>query len=239
MTEQRDYLECEKRWVFALLIFVAGFYGGYTILLRGGVFCNAQTGNMVLMGIAAGQGDWHKALYYLFPVGIYLLGVMISELVPKVVRKMGIRWDTLLILLEIIGVVAVGFIPLSAPHQISQFIIMLLCGMQFNTFRQAQGIGMATTFCTNHLRMFGIALAKTLFRRKKHPEAPGRTLAHGIMIGCFIIGAAVSAVLCGLCGGYTILFALIPLIILFADLLHADLTKEKDMLDIVPKGHQM
>ena len=237
MTEERKYLECERRWVYALLIFVAGFYGGYTILLRGGVFCNAQTGNMVLMGIAAGQGDWSKALYYLFPVGIYLLGVMISELIPKAVRRLGIRWDTLLILLEIIGVTAVGFIPLSAPHQISQFIIMLLCGMQFNTYRQAEGIGMATTFCTNHLRMFGAALAKTLFRHKAHPEAAERALAHAVMIGSFILGAGLSAALCGLCGKYTVLFALIPLVILFADLLHADLTKEKGMLDIVPKGH--
>ena len=237
MTEQKSYLECEKRWVFALLIFVAGFYGAYTMLMRGGVFCNAQTGNMVLMGIAFGQADWFKGLYYLFPIGIYLLGVMISEVIPKAVRKLKLRWDTLLILIEIIGVTAVGFIPLSAPHQVSQFIIMLLCGMQFNTFRQAEGIGMATTFCTNHLRMLGASLAQTLFQRKKHPEAAERLLAHGVMIGCFIMGAVSSALLCRFCGGYTILFTLIPLIILFADLLHADLTKEKEKLDIAPKGH--
>ena len=237
MTEQKEYLECEKRWVFALLIFVAGFYGAYTMLLRGGVFCNAQTGNMVLMGIALGQGDWLRGLYYLFPIGIFLLGVMISELIPRSVRRLGIRWDTLLILLEIIGVVAVGLIPLSAPHQISQFIIMLLCGMQFNTFRQAEGIGMATTFCTNHLRMFGSALARAMFRREKHPDAAQKALAHGIMIGSFILGALMSAMLCGLCGGYTVLFTLIPLVILFADLLHADRTKEKGMLNVTPKGH--
>jgi len=237
MTEQKEYLECEKRWVFAMLFFVAGFYGAYTMILRGGVFCNAQTGNMVLMGIAFGQGDWFRGLYYLFPIGMFLLGVMISELIPKYVRRLGIRWDTLLILIEIIGVVAVGFIPLSAPHQISQFVIMLLCGMQYNTFRQAEGIGMATTFCTNHLRMFGVALTKALFRNKKHPEAAGKALAHGIMISCFILGALTSALLCSLCGGYTVLFTLIPLVILFADLLHADRTKEKGMLNVRPKGH--
>ena len=41
----KEYLECERHWVFALLIFVGGFYGVYTYLLRGGVFCNAQTAN--------------------------------------------------------------------------------------------------------------------------------------------------------------------------------------------------
>ena len=32
--------------------------------------------------------------------------------------------------------------------------------MQYNTFRQAQGVPMATTFCTNHLRQIGIAIVK-------------------------------------------------------------------------------
>ena len=125
MPEQKKYLECEKLWVFVVLIFVAGFYGAYTMLLRGGVFCNAQTGNMVLMGMAFGQGQWSKGVYYLFPIGIYLLGVMISELIPKYVRRLGVRWDTLLIFLEIVGVIVVGFVPLTANHKISQFVIML------------------------------------------------------------------------------------------------------------------
>ena len=143
-----------------------------------------------------------------------------------------------MVFLEILGVTIVGFVPLTAPHQISQFIIMLLCGMQYNTFRQAEGIGMATTFCTNHLRMLGVSLAQTLFRRSKHPEAAGKAGAHVIMIGCFVVGSVVSALLCSLCGQYTVLLALIPLVVLFADLLHADLTKEKEKLNVRPKGHE-
>ena len=237
MPEQKKYLECEKLWVFVVLIFVAGFYGAYTMLLRGGVFCNAQTGNMVLMGMAFGQGQWSKGVYYLFPIGIYLLGVMISELIPKYVRRLGVRWDTLLIFLEIVGVIVVGFVPLTANHKISQFVIMLLCGMRYNTFRQAEGVGMATTFCTNHLRMFGSALTRALFRRRKYPGPAARALPHGAMIRSFILGACAGGLLCRLCGGYTILFALIPLTVLLADLLYADLTKEKDMLSTAPRGH--
>ena len=30
--------------------------------------------------------------------------------------------------------------------------------MQYNTFRQAHGIPMATTFCTNHIRQAGVSL---------------------------------------------------------------------------------
>ena len=50
-SRETEYLECERHWVFWLLMFVAGFYGVYTFLLRGGVFCNAQTANFVLFAI--------------------------------------------------------------------------------------------------------------------------------------------------------------------------------------------
>lgn len=48
------YLVCERQWVYHLLIIVAGYFGAFTYLLRGNVFCNAQTGNVVLMGLAVG-----------------------------------------------------------------------------------------------------------------------------------------------------------------------------------------
>ena len=65
------YLECERRWTFWLLIFVAGWYGAYTFFLRGGVFCNAQTANVVLFAMALGRQQWLSAAYLLLPIGAY------------------------------------------------------------------------------------------------------------------------------------------------------------------------
>ena len=72
--EEKKYLVCEKRSVFALLTFSAGMMGAYTFNLRGGVFCNAQTANIVLMAIAFGKGDWLGGGYYLIPITAYLAG---------------------------------------------------------------------------------------------------------------------------------------------------------------------
>lgn len=237
MKNQKEYLECEKLWVFAMLIFVAGFYGAYTLTVRGGVFCNAQTGNMALFGVALGSGNWRKALYYLIPISGYVMGSIVSEAIPRHVRRFRLRWDTMLMLLEILAVVVMGFIPASAPHQICQVIINFICAMQYNTFRQAEGIGSATTFCTNHTRMFGSNLVRILFRRKEYPDAMEKVKSHGVMLLCFALGAVVSAFLCKLVDVYAIWFAVIPLLILFADLLKADMTTEKDKLSIAPRGH--
>lgn len=232
-----EFLECEKRHVFLILMFVGGFYGAYTYSIRGGVFCNAQTANFVLFAMSIGNGQLMKGLYYLVPMTAYLLGTIVSEALPSPIKRHHIfRWDTLLIAIEILAVILLGFIPDSAPFQITQITINILCSMQYNTFRQARGIPMATTFCTNHVRQLGIHIVKAI----KHPENKGfsnRAILHLGMLLIFICGGAVSAWLCSVFSGKAIWFALIPLIFLFVQLVYADLIKEKEVLDMTPKGH--
>ena len=147
------------------------------------------------------------------------------------------RWDTVLTMIEIIVVVVVGFIPRSVPDQVCQVIINFICAMQYNTFRQAEGISMATTFCTNHMRMFGANLTRVLRKDVKHPDAREKTFAHGMMLVAFTVGVLAAALLCQVLSVYAIWVALIPLGVLFSDLLHADLTTERDKLEITPHGH--
>ena len=93
-TSRPYFLMCERNWVYDVLMAVAGFFGAYTYLLRGNVFCNAQTGNVVLMGLALGAGAWGQALYYLIPISAYILGALVSELLPNPVkRRLPLRWD--------------------------------------------------------------------------------------------------------------------------------------------------
>ncbi len=234
---EKGYLECEKWWIFALLMMVGGFYGAYTYSIRGGVFCNAQTANFVLMAMAAGQGKWQQACYYLIPMSAYLLGAIVSEAVPKPIkRKHIIRWDTLLILIEIIAVIALGFLPEDTPFQVSQITINFICSMQYNTFRQAQGVPMATTFCTNHLRQTGVAIVKAV-KTRGEPAHIKRLGEHAGMLVVFVLGAVCSTILCGRWAGRAIWGALLPLSIVFVDLLYADLKKEHAYIEQTPHGH--
>lgn len=237
LSEEESYLECEKQWIFAILMFVGGFYGAYTYSIRGGIFCNAQTANFVLFAMAVGEGEWHHALYYFIPMSAYLLGAVVSEAVPKPVKERhGIRWDTLLILIEIGVVIFLGFLPESAPFQISQVAINFICSMQYNTFRQAQGVPMATTFCTNHLRQTGVFLVKAV-RKRGDSTHLDRAMIHLKMLLLFVLGGILSTVLCGLFLGKAIWGAVIPLAVIFFDLLYADLKKEQDCMDRKPRGH--
>lgn len=221
-SSENQYLESQRWWIFTTLMFVGGFFGAFTYTIRGGVFCNAQTANFVLFAMAVGAAHWGHALYYIIPISAYFLGAFLSEMALSSVRwKCPIRWETFLIIIEMLLVAALGFVPENAPFQISQVTINFICSMQYNTFRITKGIPMATTFCTNHLRQTGIACCQAL--RTKDSQYVKRSLCHLGMIGMFVLGAVISTVLCHNIQGRSIWFALIPLAVVLVDLLHADL----------------
>lgn len=230
------YLECERWWTFALLMAAGGYLGAFTYNLRGGVFCNAQTGNILLMAIALGRGQFSHAAYYLIPMAAYLAGAMLSEVLPLSLRRFGlVRWDTALVGLEVLVVLLLGLLPETAPFQISQVAINFICSMQYNTFRQAQGVPMATTFCTNHVRQVGIRLIKSARHRSRHELV--LAMAHIGMLSVFVAGAAVCTLLCARLQGRTVWGAAVLLAVVFFDLLHADLIQERGLLSRKPAGH--
>lgn len=234
-----NYLLCEQNWVYYTLIMVSGFWGAYTYLLRGNVFCNAQTGNVVLMGLALGSGEIYQAIYYLIPISAYLAGAFISEFMPNPVRRsLMIRWDTLLIGVESLVVIFLGFIPDSFPVQISQVAINFIASMQYNTFRQAQGTPMATTFATNHIRQIGIGLAKEIRHWNKEDKSHRVKLKkHFFMLLFFFSGAVIGTVFCNHIKGHAIWITAVPLTGLFGLMIYDDRSNGKDHLAQKPLGH--
>ncbi len=235
--DEKQYLKCEKWYIFLLLITVGGFYGGYTYAQKGGIFCNAQTANIVLFGMALGKQDWGQVLYLLIPISAYFLGTMVSEYTALKIKKLHfLRWDTVLVGIEMMAVLIMGLLPSTVPDQVFQVTINFICAMQFNTFRQAENIPMATTFVTNHVRQTGSYLVRWL-RKKDEKTYLFRSMRHFCMIAMFVIGAMLATMLCVCFHDQAILFALIVLGFVFVDLVRADLIEEKELLNKVPGGH--
>lgn len=237
--KEKQYLACEKNWVYYTLIAVAGFWGAYTYTLKGNIFCNAQTGNVVLMSMALGSHEFMKALYYVVPISAYIFGSFISELLPNPIKHhLHLRWDTLLMLIEILVIFAIGLIPHQAPVQISQVAINFIASMQYNTFRQAQGVPIATTFATNHIRQIGIGLAKEV-RHWHTPKKDHRLklFKHAKMLFFFVSGATIGTYFSHTLWDQAIWLTIIPLSIIFFTLLYADLYSERDYVKQKPSGH--
>ena len=216
----------EAKTLYGLLMVSAGMMGAYTFNLRGGVFSNAQTANDVMMAIAFGKGEVRKALYYLIPITAYFLGAFISELFLLPAKRKGpFHWDTYLLAIESVVLFGIGFIPLTWSHHIVQVIINFIASMQYNTFRKARGIPMATTFCTNHVRQMGIQVAKII--QNKDTSKIKVCLVHLSMVICFLFGGILLTYCCSFMQERSIWLAIIPMVICLVSLARTDLASRK------------
>ena len=63
--EEKRLQMSESFFLTAILAIVGGFLDAYSYLMRGHVFANAQTGNIVLFGVYLEKRNFTQAIYYL------------------------------------------------------------------------------------------------------------------------------------------------------------------------------
>ena len=63
---------------------IGGFFGGYALLCRGGILGSSQTINLLELVIDALFGRGSSVLLHLLCLVIYVVGVMLSVIVPHV-----------------------------------------------------------------------------------------------------------------------------------------------------------
>ena len=104
-----------------------------------------------------------------------------------------------------------------------------MVSMQYNTFRQAEGVPVATTFATNHIRQIGIGLAREVkYRHTGNHSHREELFVHLYMLLFFFAGASLGSLFGHWMGSRSIWLTLIPLVVVFAALLKADLGEEKE-----------
>ena len=91
----------ESFLIGVLLAIVGGFLDAYTYMIRDGVFANAQTGNIVLLGIHLAEGKWLQACTYFIPILAFVLGIFLNEWIRKLFLPLPkIHWRQIVILFE-------------------------------------------------------------------------------------------------------------------------------------------
>ena len=195
MNRSKDIIPVHETFrVAALLAVVGGFLDAYTYILRGGVFANAQTGNIVLLGIHLAEEDYGKALYCIVPIAAFAVGVFITDVFKKIFSEKGFNiYEYYIIVIEIILLTIVGVIPASVPDGVVNVTISFVCSLQVNSFRKIKNMPYATTMCTGNLRSGTDKLFQYLINKEKNS---GVEAAHYFgIIALFIIGAILGTIL--------------------------------------------
>ena len=177
----------------AILALSGGFQDAYTYNVRNGVFSNAQTGNVVLMSQHLMEGNWMRALHYLFPVLAFAFGVLVAERIGhtyKNARK--IHWRQIVVLIEILILLAVGFMP-QKFNMAATMLVSFACAMQVQTFRKVNGYAYASTMCIGNMRSGTEALC--VYFHTHDREVLKKALTYFGVIGIFAVGAGLGSVL--------------------------------------------
>ena len=179
-----------------LLAIAGGFLDSYTYQLHGHVFANAQTGNLVLLGIQMANGHFLSALYYLIPMIAFMAGILLTELMKRHGNFRWILWQHLALCLETTVLFGIGFLPLSLPDSIVNITVSFVCAVQVNSFATLHGGSYATTMCTGNLRSGARCFFHFLV--EKDQESGKQSLRYFTIIACFCGGAALGVFLSAL-----------------------------------------
>ena len=184
----------ERFLVAALLAVAGGFLDAYTYLCRGGVFANAETGNMVLLAVRAAEGNWGQVLHYLMPIGAFALGILTACLVRRIQRRAGrLHWRHTVLGVEMAVLVIASWIPQGELGSVVNVMVAFVCALQVEAFRKVRGNAFASTMCTGNLRSGTEALFHALEQHDR--TALGKSICYFSVIACFLAGAALGGLI--------------------------------------------
>lgn len=200
----------ESMKVGILLALAGGFFDIYSYVARGKVFANAQTGNMVLLGLKIAEGDLKGVIYYAVPIMSFVAGIILAEVIRNRYKEnTNIHWRQIVLIVEMLVVFAVMFIPRGQPDLIVNAAISFVCSVQVQSFRKLKGSGFATTMCTGNLRSATDALFN--YRKTKDRTMLKKSIDYYIIIGVFILGAIAGGILTKAVGYMAVGFTLVPI----------------------------
>ena len=198
----------------ALLSLSGGFQDAYTYVLRGHVFANAQTGNVVLMSQHLMTGEFRTSLHYLLPIIAFAFGILAAEQIAHEFKKLDIiYWRHIILIIEMIVLIVVAFLP-EALNTPANVLVSFSCAMQVQAFREVKGHSYASTMCIGNLRSGTESFSKYLRTRDK-TQIVDSLYYFGIIL-IFAIGAGLGGIISDIIGYKSILIS--SLILLIANL---------------------
>ena len=103
-------LPVHEQLIFCLLLtMVGGFFDAYTFVNCNGIFANAQTGNLIFVGIDLIEGNFREVLHYSIPILSFVVGVLVSKCIETKYKELSIfKHIYILLLIQIFVLFVIG-----------------------------------------------------------------------------------------------------------------------------------
>jgi uncharacterized membrane protein YoaK (UPF0700 family) len=179
-------------WFAMLLILTNGFLDAHTYLVRGGVFANVQTGNMVFFAIDLAERKWSAASAHVWPFLAFMAGIVLASHIKsgRVDRVLSrpLRWT---MAVQAIALVVIGFIPASVPHSLVTVPICFLAAVQIGLFRNIGDLSYMPVATTGNVYRFVESGYDGYVER--NPVARHAFNVYGALLISFASGAVIGA----------------------------------------------
>ncbi len=210
--ETKKVLKPSQMYIVAILLaFAGGFFDAYTYFQRGGVFANAQTGNIIKLSIALAQAEFDKIPVYLIPILAFIGGTFVTLAIHTYFHKRKITHiRKTILLIEMVLCVVVAFVPNGENYNIvANTLVSFICAMQMQCFQKFEGLILATTVGTGNLRKC-VEYSYRVIIRHEPEKLRSALLTLGALL-CFMLGVVVGVWMSEIGGQYAVLFTLLPL----------------------------
>lgn len=186
----------------AFLSISGGLQDAYTYIFRGKVFANAQTGNIVLLSQSVIERDWALAVHYIVPLLFFAVGIAAAENIRfKYQKAKRIHWRQLVLFIEIILLLIVGFLP-TELNMLANAMVSFSCAMQVQAFRKVNGYAFASTMCIGNIRSGMEAMCA--YRRTHDKETFYKACCYLGIILMFALGAGLGGYFISIIGMHSI-----------------------------------
>lgn len=205
----------ESNIVMTALTLSGGLQDAYSYFVRGKVFANAQTGNLVLLSDKIVNGDFTGTLKYLVPILAFTFGIFVAEQLKGNLQKARlIHWRQIVVLSEIIMLFIVGLLPISKEiNPIANALTSFSCAMQVQAFRKVKGHPYASTMCIGNIR--SAMETMSAYIRTRDLDLLKKSLQYILVIFIFLLGAGFGGAFYSSLNGKMIWFSCFLLILAF------------------------
>ena len=192
--------------VATLLIMGGAFLDSYAWVAHGHVFTNAISGNIILFGVYAAEGQWQQAIPHLPPTLAFFVGVAAAQgLRWHCPPKGGLSAPLVSLGIEMAVLAAICVLPASVPDALIVVAIAFVAAMQNSSFERVEGWSYASVVTTGNARSAMEAFYAGVFPLRD-PKARRKAEVFGTICAAFAAGAVAGAVLTVQFGKAAVLF---------------------------------
>ena len=142
-------------WFALLLTLTNGFMDAHTYYVRGGVFANVQTGNVIFFAIDLSERKVMAAMAHVWPIMAFMVGIAVSAHIKsgRAERFVAypLRWT---MAIQVLALLAIGFVPVTVSHNYVTIPIAFLAAVQMGLFRNIGDLAYLPVATTGNLMRF-------------------------------------------------------------------------------------